>query len=73
MLQCCINLLIAKIATFSGSANDATILAENHEFSDILQGLDFRYVVPGRTIIGTELSKIITNMKKNTSQELIKT
>ena len=66
------NKITEKLATFIGRENVATVVVENQEFRDLLQELHSRYVVNERTVIRTELSKIIKNMKKNISQELIK-
>ena len=59
-----------KLAIFIGCANVSTRLVENQEFRDLIQELDPRFPVPGRTKITTELSKIFADMKSSILKDL---
>ena len=55
--------LTKKLAVFVGCSNVATILAENQEFRELLHELDPHYIVPGRTAIRAELSRVFAQVK----------
>lgn len=57
-----------KLAIFLGSTNVAIQLVDNTEFRSLLESLDPRYPVPGRSVMGKELDKLIVELKVNMQQ-----
>ena len=57
-----------KLAIYVGSSNVAIV--ENFEFMDLLETLDPRYPVPGRTALFKELTCVLTKLKANTTTHL---
>jgi len=54
-----------KLAIFIGSTSVPNSLVENMEFRSLLEAMDPRYPVPGRTLIGKEIDKVLLDMKTN--------
>ena len=52
-----------KLATFVAIANVPNSIVDNEEFRELLAELDDRYVVPGRTLIGTEMDRLLVDLK----------
>ena len=53
------------MAIFIGSTNVPISLVENMEFQSLLEAIDPRYPVPGRTLIAKEIDKVLFVMKTN--------
>ena len=53
------------LAIFIGSTNVANSIIENDEFRSLVKVLDSRYPMPGRTLIGKELDKVLATLKQN--------
>ena len=58
-------LITRKLAVFVGCTNFPNSLVENVEFRSLLEAMDPRYPVPGRTLIGKEIDKVLLEMKSN--------
>ena len=54
-----------RLAIFVGSSNVPNSLVENREFQSLLEALDPRYPIPGRTLLGREIEKVLFDMKAN--------
>ena len=54
-----------KMAVFIGSTNVPISLVENVEFRSLLEAIDPCYPVPGRTLIGKEIEKVLLDMNTN--------
>ena len=52
-----------KLATFVAIANVPNSIVDNEEFPELLAELDDRYVVPGQTSIGTEMDRLLMDLK----------
>ena len=52
-----------KLAIFVGSTNVPNSIVENLEFKDLLHTMDNRFVVPGRSVVGKELDKVLIELK----------
>ncbi len=52
-----------KLALFVGGTNVANSIVDNAIFRSLLEGLDSRYQVPGRTLIGKEIDNLVIDMK----------
>ncbi len=52
-----------KLALFVGGTNVANSIVENVFFQSLLEALDSRYPIPGRTLIGKEIDKVVIDMK----------
>ena len=52
-----------KLATFVAIANVPNSIIDNEEFRELLTELDDHYVVPGRTLIGTEIDRLLVDLK----------
>ena len=50
---------------FIGSTNISNSIVENEEFWLLVKVLDSRYPMPGRTLIGKELDKVLATLKHN--------
>ena len=57
-----------KFAIFVGSSNVAIV--ENFEFVDLLETLDPRYPVPGRTALSNELNCVLSELKSKITTHL---
>lgn len=51
------------VAIFIGSSNVPNSIVENAEFKSLIEVLDSRYPLPGRTLIGKELDKVLATFK----------
>ena len=58
-------MITRRLAIFVGSTNVPNSLVENVEFQSLLETLDPRYPVPGRTLIGKEIDRVLLAMKTN--------
>ena len=54
-----------KLAIFTGSTNvlNSIHVVENLEFKDLLHTTDSHFVVPGRSMIGKEIDKVLIELK----------
>ena len=52
-----------KLATFVAIANVPNSIVDNEKFRELLAELDDRYVVPGRTLISTEMDRLLMDLK----------
>lgn len=52
-----------KLAVFVGSTNVPNSIVESAEFRSLLEELDPRYLVPGRTLISKEIDKVLFDLK----------
>ena len=59
-----------KLAIFVGSSNVANTIVENYEFVDLLEALDPRYPVPGRTALSKELNCVLIELKAKITTHL---
>ena len=58
------NYTTTKLAFFVGSTNVSNSIVENTAFQSLLEGLDPRYEVPGRTLIAKEIDKLLFDMSE---------
>ena len=65
-------LLTRKLAVFIGSTCVPNSLVESSEFRSLLEALDPRYPVPGRTHIGKEIDKVLVDMRSKIQEYLSK-
>lgn len=63
-------LITHKLAIFLGCTNFANSLVENEEFLSLIQTLDPRYKVSGRTSVSKEIDKVMFDMKGCTQKVL---
>ena len=54
-----------SLAIFIGSTNAPNSIVENAEFKSFVNVLDSQYPMPGRTLIGKELDKVLVTLKLN--------
>lgn len=52
-----------KLAIFVGITNVPNSIVENLEFKDLLHTMDNCFVVPGRSVVGKELNKVLIELK----------
>ena len=60
-----------KLAIFIGSTNVPNSIVENLEFKDLLFTMDSRFVVPGRSVVGKELDKVLIELKAKIGSYLL--
>ena len=65
-------LLTQKLAVFIGSTCVPNSLVESSEFRSLLEALDPRYPVPGRTRIEKEIDKVLVDMRSKIQEYLSK-
>ena len=63
-------LITRKLAIFLGCTIVPNSLVENEEFLSLIQTLDPRYKVPGRTSVSKEIDKVIFDMKASIQKVL---
>ena len=56
-----------KLAVFVGSSNVANSIVQSPEFKDLLNTLDGRYKMPGRSAISNEVGKVLIEIKARAS------
>ena len=52
-----------RLAVFVGSSNTPNSVVENVDFQQFVKSLDSRYPIPGRTLLGKELDKVLVDLK----------
>ena len=57
-------LLTRKLALYVGGTNVPNSIVENVIFKSLLEAFDPRYLIPGRTRIGKEIDKVMSDMKE---------